>query len=55
MTIEKEVMKLREENRKLREQIMAYVCEFRVCRFCEHQHEDCSPTDGSCKPKWGGL
>ena len=43
------------ENAKLKRQIDAYVCELRVCRFCSHFHEDCSPTDGSCRPHWRGL
>ena len=46
---------LREENKRLREQIEAYVGEFRVCRFCANVHADCSPTGGECKPKWRGL
>lgn len=46
---------LEDENRRLRERIEAYVCEFRVCRFCLHKHEDCSPTGSECRPKWGGL
>lgn len=46
---------LREENKRMREQIERYVSEFRVCRFCMHIHEDCSPTGASCKPQWGGL
>ena len=46
---------LEEENRQLKRRIEAYVCEFRVCRFCKNLHNDCSPTDNSCVPKWGGL
>lgn len=46
---------LEAENARLRKQIEAYVTEFRVCRFCANYHGDCSPTDGSCKPKWRGL
>lgn len=52
---DKELNELRAENKRLKEQIEAYVGEFRVCRFCMHIHEDCSPTDGSCRPKWRGL
>jgi hypothetical protein len=46
---------LEEENTRMRQQIGAYVCEFRVCRFCSNLHADCSPTDGSCVPMWRGL
>ena len=49
------VRDLEEENRRLKRQIDSYVCEFRVCRFCTEYHSDCSPTDGSCHPRWGGL
>ena len=49
------VRELEEENRRLKRQIDGYVCEFRVCRFCKNMHSDCSPTDGSCYPRWGGL
>ena len=43
------------ENERLKRQIDAYVCEFRVCRFCAWYKKDCSPTDGNCVPKWRGL
>ena len=46
---------LEAENKRLREQIEGYVCEFRVCRFCANYHKDCTPTGGDCKPKWRGL
>lgn len=46
---------LEDENRRLRELIEKYMGEFRVCRFCLHKHEDCSPTGGECNPQWGGL
>ena len=46
---------LERENARLMRQIEGYVCEFRVCRFCAHIHEDCSPTGGNCRPKWRGL
>lgn len=46
---------LTEENRRLKRQIEAYVMEFRVCRLCKNMHSDCSPSDGSCFPRWGGL
>lgn len=49
------VMELEAENKMLKERINNYVCEFRVCRFCIHRHEDCSPTGMTCNPKWGGL
>lgn len=49
------VRELEEENRRLKVQIERYVGEFRVCRFCAHVRGDCSPTDGSCAPKWRGL
>ena len=52
---DKELQELRAENKRLKEQIEAYVGEFRVCRFCMHVHEDCSPTGGECRPKWRGL
>ena len=52
---EKRIQELEEENKQLKRQIEGYVCEFRVCRFCANAHGDCSPTDGSCRPKWGGL
>ena len=55
MTDKERIAKLKEENARLREKIEAYVGEFRVCRFCMHRHEDCSPTGGECKPRWGGL
>ena len=55
MTDRERIKKLTEENRQLRERIEAYVGEFRMCRFCLHKHEDCSPTGRECKPKWGGL
>lgn len=50
-----EIQKLRAENERLKKLIMDYMGEFRLCRFCAHVHEDCSPTDATCKPKWGGL
>lgn len=40
---------------RLKELLEAYVHEFRLCRFCKNIKGDCSPTDKSCKPKWGGL
>ena len=52
---DREIQTLREENKRLKKQIEGYVCEFRVCRLCANVHGDCSPTDGSCSPKWGGL
>lgn len=54
-TIEVRVRELEEENKRLKRQIEMYVEEFRVCRFCTELHSDCSPTDGSCHPRWGGL
>jgi hypothetical protein len=50
-----EIQKLRAENERLRKLLMDYLDEFRLCRFCANIHADCSPTDGSCKPKWRGL
>lgn len=47
--------RLEAENKELREALETLTGEFRVCRWCMHKHEDCSPTDGSCKPRWGGL
>lgn len=52
---DREIEELRRENAALRELIEKYVGEFRVCRFCVHRHEDCSPTGSECRPKWGGL
>lgn len=52
---DKIIKELLEENKRLKRQIEAYVCEFRVCRLCTELHSDCSPTDGSCHPRWGGL
>lgn len=52
---DKRIAELEAENAALRERIERYVSEFRVCRFCMHIHEDCSPTGASCKPQWGGL
>ena len=52
---DREIEELRRENAALRELIEKYVGEFRVCRFCLHRHEDCSPTGSECRPKWGGL
>ena len=52
---DKRIAELEAENATLRERIERYVGEFRVCRFCVHRHEDCSPTGGECKPRWGGL
>lgn len=52
---DREIEDLRRENAALRELIEKYVGEFRVCRFCAHRHEDCSPTGSECRPKWGGL
>lgn len=52
---DKEIQTLRAENKALRKLIERYVHEFRVCRFCKFKNADCSPTDGSCTPKWGGL
>ena len=46
---------LEQENIRLRQQIGAYVTEFRVCRFCANLHADCSPTDATCFPQWRGL
>lgn len=46
---------LMKENAELKERIQKYVEEFRVCRFCVHRHEDCSPTGMKCNPLWGGL
>ena len=53
--LEKRCGELERENARLKKQIEQYVCEFRVCRFCKNMHSDCSPTDGSCYPRWGGL
>ena len=60
--MDKEIQELRQkvdaleqENTQMRQRIGAYVCEFRVCRFCSNLHADCSPTDGSCVPMWRGL
>ena len=39
----------------MRDQIEQYVREFKVCRLCKFCNDDCSPTDGSCYPEWGGL
>ena len=55
MTSKEQIQKLKEENERLRELIERYVGEFRVCRWCLHKHEDCSPTGPECNPKWGGL
>lgn len=55
MTSKEQTQKLKEENERLRELIERYVGEFRVCRWCLHKHEDCSPTGQECNPKWGGL
>lgn len=52
---DKEIQELRAENQRLKRQIEDYVCEFRVCRLCSEVHSDCSPTDSSCHPRWGGL
>lgn len=53
---DKELNELRAENKRLKEQIEAYVTEFRICRFCTEIHSDCSPTDSrSCYPRWRGL
>lgn len=51
----KKLCEAESENIRLKRQIEAYVCEFRVCRMCKHLHNDCTPTDGECHPKWGGL
>ena len=55
MTDSERIKALEDENKRLRELIERYVGEFRVCRFCVHRHEDCSPTGSECRPKWGGL
>jgi hypothetical protein len=52
---DREIQWLRAENDRLKKQIERYVVEFRVCRFCKHMHEDCSPTGIECTPVWGGL
>jgi len=49
------IRELEEENRKLKRQIESYVIEFRVCRFCDNLHKDCTPTGGDCIPRWCGL
>ena len=53
--LEKRNAELEAENAKMKAQIEGYITELRVCRFCSHYHEDCSPTDGSCRPHWRGL
>lgn len=53
--LKKKCEALEAENARMKRQIEAYVCEFRVCRFCTEFHSDCSPTDGSCYPRWRGL
>lgn len=53
--LRRKVAELEEENTWMRRQIGAYVCEFRVCRFCANIHKDCSPTDATCFPQWRGL
>lgn len=55
MTMSEEVVALREENEYLKGVIERLFCEFRPCRWCKHMKEDCSPTDKSCAPQWGGM
>lgn len=55
MTDSERIKALEDENKRLRELIERYVGEFRVCRWCLHKHEDCSPTGRECNPRWGGL
>ncbi len=50
-----ELARLREENAELRRRLERIVGELRICRFCKHLHEDCSPTGAECDPKWWGL
>jgi len=52
---QKQIKDLQTENARLNERIQAFVEEFRLCRFCKNIHADCSPTDGSCEPRWYGL
>ena len=54
-TLVAENWRLEDENQRLKGLIEKYVSEFRVCRFCVHRHEDCSPTGIECSPVWGGL
>ena len=51
----KQIKELWAENERLKERIQAFVEEFRLCRLCANVHGDCSPTDGSCEPRWWGL
>ena len=52
---DKRINELEAENATLKRKIEKYVTEFRVCRFCAHKHEACSPTGAGCSPKWCGL
>ena len=52
---QKQIKDLQTENARLSERIQAFVEEFRLCRMCRNIHGDCSPTDGSCEPRWYGL
>lgn len=38
----------------LEEEISLAVECCRLCRLCAYRDRDCSPTDGSCTPKWRG-
>lgn len=52
---QKTIKELQTENQRLKERVEAFVCEFRLCRMCNNIHGECSPTDGSCEPRWYGL
>lgn len=53
--LRRKVAELSDENEQLRKQMEDYVIRFRACRMCANIHADCSPTDESCKPRWGNT
>lgn len=53
MTIkDKTIQDLRRYAKGLEEELKLAVESCRLCRFCEHRDEDCSPTGHDCRPKW---
>ena len=48
---DKEIQDLRRKVRGLEEELDLAVECCRICRFCVHMGEGCSPTGSECRPK----
>lgn len=52
---ERGVTRIKKENAKLKSVFSKYVVDYKVCRFCAHKNEDCTPTGIECAPEWEGV